>query len=180
VDSTGLAVVLLGTFLTLCCYVRAQDDVMQLAEVELGSLPSVCHARGTVVLVTTSKHTLALCDRGELRAMFRVALGAGGIGKATQGDRKTPLGRYSLARPRRSKDFHRFIPIGYPTPAQVRAGFRGNGIGLHGPSRSAARWSPLERVSDWTDGCVAVWTDSEIEEIVLWVSRNLPVDLVIE
>ncbi len=96
-----------------------------------------------------------------------VALGSGGIDKRKQGDAKLPLGEYGLGEPRPSRKFHTFIPVGYPTAAQVRQGYTGGDVGVHGPPRLAH--GPLTTAIDWTLGCVAVGTDDEIDRIARWV-----------
>ena len=156
------------------------DDPVSILDVDLREPSAICRDRGTVVLVIAKRHVMALCEKDEARAMFRVSLGTNGTGKTKQGDSKTPLGRYPLSRPRTSTSFSQFIQVGYPTPSQVAQGFTGSGVGIHGPSRMAVTWSPLERVSDWTEGCIAVWSDGEIHEVADWVAKKGRVDVVIE
>jgi murein L,D-transpeptidase YafK len=103
---------------------------------------------------------------------FEAAVGSGGTGKQAEGDKKTPLGRYSLGSPRASKEFGIFIPIGYPTAEQRRRGARGGSVGIHGPKRRFA-WAGRANVwLNWTRGCIAVATDAEIQEIAAWVKKQ--------
>lgn len=125
------------------------------------------------VVVEATERRLDLCAQGRSEGRFAVSFGVGGVGKRARGDGRTPLGRYPLGAPRASHGgFHRFIPIGYPTAAQRRQGFTGDAVGVHGPAR-AMRWlgSTVTHV-DWTNGCVAVATDAEIEAIEAWVRRR--------
>jgi len=136
------------------------------------SEPTACalHARAVVVDVAT--RTLSLCEDGEARRVFPVALGIGGVGKRRQGDHRTPLGSYPLGAPRRSQQYGIFIPVGYPTPRQVKMGFSGTAVGIHGPSRAFVNGGRSNTDVDWTWGCIAVGSDPEIRAIATWVGRG--------
>ena len=111
---------------------------------------------------------------------FAVALGRSGIGKKREGDHRTPVGRYTLGKPRTSARFHVFIPVGYPTVEQKTAGFSGGDVGIHGPTR-LFRWAGrLNTLFGWTDGCVAVGSDEEIDRIANWVNENHPLQIRLE
>lgn len=109
---------------------------------------------------------------GAPSASFAVSLGKGGTGKTREGDGKTPLGTYSLGRPRASKRFGTFVPIGYPTPDQRKRGLTGRDVGIHGPDRRFGWAGSVNSWVDWTDGCIAVSSDEEIFRIAEWVSSN--------
>ena len=134
-----------------------------------------CYEKATKLVVSSQNHRLYLCEPPYTAPIaYRVSLGTHGIGKRALGDHKTPLGVYSLGSPRSSHRFHLFIPIGYPTPEQIRKGFTGADIGLHGPPRWIAWWGEITRLIDWTDGCIAVGTDREIEKISSWIKARNP------
>jgi murein L,D-transpeptidase YafK len=124
---------------------------------------------GDEVVIHTRHRALLLCQDGEPRAHYAVALGSGGLGKQREGDRRTPLGRYPLGAPRRSWSYGVFVPVGYPTAEQARAGFTGGAIGIHGPRRQFAGAGLLNTAGDWTAGCIAVGSDREIAEIAAWI-----------
>ncbi len=135
-----------------------------------------CDAGETGVVVDTTAHRLYLCERGAVEASFAVALGANGVDKRRAGDNRTPLGIYPLGAPRASANFHRFVPVAYPTPAQARAGLTGSAIGIHGPPRGLEGTGRLQALvaTDWTAGCIAVATNDDIEAIVRWLdTRNV-------
>jgi len=115
-----------------------------------------------------------LCRAGESDRSFTVALGSGGVGKQKQGDARTPLGRYGLGPPRGSKNFHIFVPVGYPTAEQARMGFTGSAIGIHGPPRGYGTLAQLAMLvaQDWTIGCIAVATDEDIEAVAAWLRKH--------
>lgn len=135
--------------------------------------------RDTAIVVDTAAHRMTLCQAGSAVHQYRVAIGRGGIGKAREGDRKTPLGSYPLAAPRASAKFHQFIEVGYPTPAQRAQGLTGGDIGIHGPSRTYAWLGRLRNHVDWTSGCIAVATDDAIDEIAAWTARAKPARVII-
>jgi L,D-peptidoglycan transpeptidase YkuD (ErfK/YbiS/YcfS/YnhG family) len=136
--------------------------------------PPICRAGENAVVVDTGAHRLHLCWRGEIERTFVVALGIDGVDKRREGDNRTPLGTYPLGAPRVSQHFHTFVPVGYPTLAQARMGFTGSAIGIHGPPRGVGglvRLVELVRL-DWTEGCIALATDEEIDEIAGWLRRR--------
>jgi murein L,D-transpeptidase YafK len=141
-----------------------------------------CRASETAVVIDTRAHALHLCSDGKVERTFAVALGTRGVGKQREGDNRTPLGHYGLGAPRASQHFHVFVPVQYPTPAQVRMGFTGGAIGIHGPPRG---WSTLADLAalvaqDWTAGCIAVATDADIDAVAAWIRKHEVKDVRLE
>jgi len=132
-----------------------------------------CRTNETAIVVDARTHQLHLCAGGKVERTFAVALGTRGVGKQREGDNRTPLGHYGLGPPRASQNFHIFVPVQYPTPAQARLGFTGGAIGIHGPPRG---WSLAALGSlvaqDWTAGCIAVATDADIEAVADWIRKH--------
>lgn len=137
-----------------------------------GAAPDPCGRPGAFVAIDTHGRRLSLCADGTATETFRVALGAGGIGKRRTGDNRTPLGAYPLGSPRHSQLFGTFIPVGYPTAAQARAGLSGSAVGIHGPARAFVFAGSFNTATDWTAGCVAVGSDPEIGRIAAWVRAH--------
>lgn len=133
-----------------------------------------CSGQGTSIVIRTDDKRLHLCEQGKSRQAFDVAIGWAGTPKRKQGDNKTPLGNYPLGRPRGSKRYHRFIPVGYPTPAQRRLGYSGSAIGIHGPPRWSTWAGSLNTALGWTRGCIAVGSDAEIDAIAAWIRVKRP------
>jgi L,D-peptidoglycan transpeptidase YkuD (ErfK/YbiS/YcfS/YnhG family) len=133
---------------------------------------SACAGGATAVVVDTRAHALSLCAAGRAAETFRVALGSGGVGKRRAGDNRTPLGSYPLGAPRASRLFGTFIPVGYPTVAQARAGMTGGAVGIHGPARGFEHAGLLNTATDWTAGCIAVGSDAEIGRIAAWIRAH--------
>jgi murein L,D-transpeptidase YafK len=131
-----------------------------------------CDAARTAIVVDTATRVLSLCERGKAVATFRVAIGGGGVGKQKEGDGKTPLGTYRLGAPRASADYGTFIPVGFPTREQKKAGVTGGAIGIHGPPRALRALGRVAVALGWTQGCVAVGSDAEMMSIVRWMRRR--------
>lgn len=140
--------------------------------------PIVLFARSTTcplpsgINVDTSKRVLNICKHGAVIKAFKVALGNKGIGKKRAGDNKTPIGLYGLAHPRKSNQFKVFIPILYPTPKQLAAGYTGRDVGIHGPTQSSNLFNWLSNLPYATRGCVAVGKNNQIEYVAKWVKAN--------
>lgn len=133
-----------------------------------------CLHRENEIVINTQEHRLSLCREQKAEREFTVSLGSGGIGKHEEGDHRTPLGSYALGTPRPSEEFVLFIPVGYPTLEQRKAGYTGGDIGIHGPKKQWAWLGRLANWRDWTRGCIAVGRAEDIREIAAWVNRYHP------
>ncbi|WP_131781974.1 L,D-transpeptidase family protein [Legionella gresilensis] len=122
--------------------------------------------------VHTSEQVLNICKNGIIIKSFKVALGYKGVGKKKSGDNKTPIGLYRLAYPRKSTQFKIFIPILYPTPQQLAAGYTGRDVGIHGPTQSFMLFNWLNNLPGSTRGCIAVGKNNYIEYVANWVKAN--------
>ncbi len=139
-----------------------------------------CPGQRPIIHIDTRAHRLHLCEKGRPIASYRVAIGSAGTPKRKQGDKKTPIGRYGLGKLRPSARYRTFIPVEYPTAEQSAQGYTGSLIGIHGPKRVlawAGRWSTYV---DWTQGCIAVGSDDEIDAIASWLGKAKPVGVVID
>jgi hypothetical protein len=98
---------------------------------------------GSVLLVTLKNQTLYLCNGGRSEKNFDVSIGAGGAGKTTVGDRKTPVGIYDV-HVHQSPGYGEVLYVEYPNAEQIANGYRdasgrqrkysGSQILIHGPS----------------------------------------------
>lgn len=125
--------------------------------------------------VNIATHMLTICSDNHVVKEFPVALGRNGFGKKNRDDKKTPIGLYGLEHPRQSEKFGTFIPIQYPTPAQRLAGFTGSDVGIHGPIQKHNWFTWLNKTTtsvDWTFGCIAVETNSQINYIADWLKKH--------
>ena len=121
------------------------------------------------MVVDADDNRLHLCSNGRSEGDYGVSLGRNGVGKTREGDARTPVGVFSLGEPRGSREFHLFIPVGYPTTEQRKAGFTGGAVGIHGPKRGWRWLGRLANVYNWTGGCIAVNREQDIEAIAAWV-----------
>lgn len=132
-----------------------------------------CTGLGTLLIADTDTQILYLCKDGKSVRDFDFAKGWHGVQKRKEGDERTPLGVYSIKAPRRSENgFHKFIHINYPTSLQKKNGYTGSNVGIHGPSRWARCLGRLNTYFDWTNGCIAVASDRDINEISRFVEEN--------
>jgi murein L,D-transpeptidase YafK len=159
--------VLVVAISTGCAFDRATPDPAP---------PIACPYDAATIVVDTYAHRMALCETGVVVREFPVAIGGGGVDKHKQGDRKTPLGTYSLDAPRESSRFHKFLAIGYPTAAQRAEGRTGGDVGIHGPANRLGWrkwfWRDGGPMTDWTDGCIAVGSAEAIEQIATWATSK--------
>jgi hypothetical protein len=131
-----------------------------------------CPAKGTVVIVDAKQRFLCLCAEGAVEGTYRVAIGRGGLGKVAEGDDKTPIGSYRLSDARPSVRFGLFLPVGYPTTDQAKQGYTGSDVGIHGPHRAFVLLRHATVLFNWTAGCIAVGSRSDIETIARWVAKT--------
>ena len=131
-----------------------------------------CLGRGTSLVALSNYHLLYICENEVAVDNYDIAIGSEGMGKTVEGDRKTPVGVYSLGTPRSSDEFGFFVPIGYPTKEQKARGFTGDAVGIHGPNRTFRCVGFLNVVFDWTAGCMAVADDGYIARIAKWVKAH--------
>ena len=124
------------------------------------------------IVVHGSKRQLLVCEKNKPIYEFKVALGTNGLGKQKTGDRKTPLGLYTLGQPRKSGKFGMFIPIKYPTLAQRVSGYTGTHVGIHGPHWQFKSKTELNTSRDWTQGCIALGNEQIIKTISQWVATH--------
>lgn len=155
------------TFVTLLLCIPAQS-------VYARSKLNPCVNRDYSIVVSTKAEMLYLCGSNRPVGAFVISIGKNGPGKFKQGDKKTPIGRYTVGEPRPSSKFHMFIPIGYPTDGQKKLGFTGGDLGIHGPWKPFRRLGDLNTIINWTTGCIAVGSNREIEAISKWVRMMRP------
>lgn len=134
------------------------------------------------VLVVKSERTLTLLAHGKTVRTYKVALGGVPVGaKEMQGDHKTPEGHYVLDRRNPKSKFYRSIHVSYPNEqdrhkAQVRGVPPGGDIMIHGLPNGMGALGAAHRLTDWTDGCIAV-TDAEMDEIWKIVPDGTPIEI---
>ena len=134
------------------------------------------------IVIEKSKRMLTLMSGTKRVQTYRVALGGQPVGaKDRQGDHKTPEGIYSVDAKNPNSQFHKALHISYPSQAD-RANARNLGVSpggdveIHG---LRAKWGWIgakHRLTDWTDGCIAL-TNEEIDEIYPLIKVGTPVEI---
>jgi len=125
---------------------------------------------------------MTLEGKGEVLKTYKVALGGRPVGaKGRQGDHKTPEGDYVVDAKNAHSQFYLALHLSYPN-ATDRARARklgvspGGDVEIHGLGKAYGWIGARHRLTDWTDGCVAV-TNEEIEEIFRMVAVGTHVEL---
>ena len=134
------------------------------------------------VRVLKTQHKLQLLTGDRVVKSYNVALGRGGLApKSRQGDGRTPEGLYTIDWRNSASRFHRALHISYPQSSDKQRARQlganpGGDIMIHGLGPEFSWAGADHRLSDWTEGCMAV-TDAEIEEIWEMVPDGTPVEI---
>ncbi len=145
-------------------------------------ITSAAFNKADKVVVIKGKRVLLLMRQGEIFKTYKVALGKEPNGHKTKaGDKKTPEGTYVLDSRNPDSKFHLAIHISYPKESDILNAYRqgvspGGDIMIHGLPQDFGRMGKLHRLSDWTNGCIAV-TNNEIEEIWRLVPDGTPIEI---
>ncbi len=144
------------------------------------SLPPT--VRAEKILVLKGKRQLVLLQNGKVLKTYRIALGRNPEGhKVRQGDGRTPEGRYTICGRNPGSQFHRSLRISYPSKEDRARARRlgvsaGGDIMIHGLPNGMGWLGKSSKLTDWTDGCIAV-TNEEIEEIWRAVPDGTPIEI---
>ena len=123
----------------------------------------------------SKKRQLFICHENSYIDYFYVSHASNGMGKEKRGDRKTPLGFYSLSRPRLSSSVWRtFVHIGYPTHDQKNKNYSGGSVGIHGPFK----YFPFaNNLVNYGAGCIVTSNNKDIDLIANHIT-NLSIDYI--
>jgi len=150
--------------------------------VALLSAFAAAHEKVDRVLVLKKEHKLLLLNGDTVIKAYIVALGGGGLSPKRQlGDHRTPEGLYRVDWRNQASSYHRALHISYPNETDRERARKlgvnpGGDIMIHGITNGLGWMGPSHRISDWTDGCIAV-TNTEIEEIWSLVPDGTPVEI---
>jgi murein L,D-transpeptidase YafK len=132
--------------------------------------------------VLKSKRQLELHANGKLLRTYVVSLGRHPVGpKQREGDKRTPEGLYVIESHRPNSSFHKALKVSYPSAAdrmeaEKRGEPPGSDIMVHGIRNYLGFIGRLQRLVDWTSGCMAV-TNPEVEEIYRVVPDGTPIEI---
>jgi murein L,D-transpeptidase YafK len=146
---------------------------------------SLSGSSGTADLVFIEKkgRRLTLFRGGKPLRSYRVALGFEPVGKkTTEGDGRTPEGRYVIDRHKPNSRFHRALHISYPNAedkrqAAARGVSPGGDIMIHGLMNGMGWLGKAHLLRDWTLGCIAL-TNEEVDEIWRMAPDGTTVEIV--
>jgi len=132
----------------------------------------------TRIVIRKSERQLTLMSSWRPIKTYEVDLGFNPVGhKISQGDGRTPEGRYRIDRHNPQSKYYLSLGISYPNAKDIEAAKAlgqdpGGDIYIHG---GAIKYRYIAR-KDWTYGCISV-TNREIEEIYAMVSKGTIVDI---
>jgi murein L,D-transpeptidase YafK len=130
----------------------------------------------TRVEVHKSSRTLYLFHGEEVLESYPFELGFAPDGhKTTEGDGRTPEGRYFIDRRNPNSSYYLSIGISYPdardiAQARARGVSPGGDIFIHGTPR------PFRAQDDWTAGCIAV-SNRDMRQIYAMVADGTVIDI---
>jgi murein L,D-transpeptidase YafK len=134
------------------------------------------------IVIEKGARRLTLFHIGRPIRTYLVALGRNPVGdKRAAGDRRTPEGLFYIEGRNPYSQYHLSLKISYPSAAQrERAAAMGvnpgGNIMIHGLPNGRGDVGAYHRITDWTNGCVAL-TDEEIEELWSAVPIGTPVHI---
>ena len=132
------------------------------------------------ILVIKSKREMILLKKGKVLKTYKIALGKHPVGKKVcSGDKRTPEGTYVLDYRKPDSKYHLALHLSYPNSNDIQNAQKmglspGGDIMIHGLPDGYEDVDEFHRITDWTDGCIAV-TNREIEEIWILVPVGIPV-----
>ncbi|MGS0679860.1 L,D-transpeptidase family protein [Shewanella sp. 125m-7] len=140
------------------------------------------NTKADLVVVTKSEASMSLLRHGKLIKKYRIAMGDNPVGhKLTEGDQRTPEGRYLLDYKKSDSAYYRAIHISYPNDEdRLRADALGISPGgqimIHGENPNS-NLSPEEAQQyNWTDGCIAI-TNAEMDELWRAIDEGTPIEI---
>jgi murein L,D-transpeptidase YafK len=164
-------------FIGACSFV-----IMAVAFCFSPALSSAALPKADKVLVMKGKRVLNLLRKGKVLKSYRIALGEKPVGKKIcTGDKRTPEGKYVLDCRKADSKYYLALHISYPNEGDTKKAEQlgmlpGGDIMIHGLPEGYDDVDQLHRITDWTDGCIAV-TNKEMEEIWMLVPDGTPIEI---
>ncbi len=162
----------------------ASRDMKSLAAVFLAFLANDAVASIVdAVRVDKSERKMYLHSGDHIVRSYEISLGDSPRGhKTTEGDERTPEGTYFLNWRNPNSRFHLSIQISYPNEADIKQAHErgvspGGAIFIHGLPNGTSPRKRLPPRTDWTDGCIAVKSNREMEEIWKLVPLGTPITI---
>ena len=134
------------------------------------------------LVVLKSQRQLLVFSRRQLIKTYKIALGGNPTGdKKIEGDRRTPEGLYVINDKNANSSFHKNLGVSYPNPQDIQEANAigqppGGDIKVHGLKNGLGLMGKLHRLTDWTNGCMAL-TNPEIDEIFAHTPIGTPINI---
>ena len=149
-----------------------------LANINFNRLPKNTEIDGLVVY--KSERKLVAFSKGNVVKNYRIALGKSPIGaKQFQGDNKTPEGVYFINGRNGYSIAYKNLGISYPNSNDI-SNSKGKPIGgdikIHGLMNHLWFIGNFHRLSDWTNGCIAI-NNFEMEELFTSVRIGAKIEI---
>lgn len=164
-----------------------------LSDVALGPAPRYDDEPAYALEIQKAKRLLLVKHGDRIERRYQIATGKGGLGdKRIRGDNKTPLGTYRITDFNEGSSFALFMRLNYPNLKDgffglknkliTRSDFEriadavhqdqrppqntplGGAIGIHGLGEETAERLKVQRILDWTQGCIAL-SNRDIHEL---------------
>jgi len=151
--------------------------------------------KNILIKIFKEKRILEIYEDNKLVGSFKIALGSEPIGdKYSEGDMKTPEGKYYICTRNDKSKYRLFLGLNYPNLEDAQRGLQNrlieelvfNEIKKETRNEKRPNWStPLGgavgihgggTISDWTSGCIAL-SDEDIEIIWEYTEMNTPVEI---
>jgi len=125
---------------------------------------------------------MALMRDGQILRQYRIAMGDSPVGhKVTEGDQRTPEGRYLLDYKKSDSAYYRAIHISYPNEedslrAKALGLSPGGQIMIHGQNPNSSLSPEEAQRYNWTDGCIAI-TNAQMDELWRAIDEGTPIEI---
>lgn len=132
------------------------------------------------IVVYKSQREMHVYGKGKKRKTYIISLGSQPSGKKrSEGDYKTPEGRYTINDRNPNSIYHKNLGISYPNndDRKYARGHNlqtGGDVKIHGLPNQPKYPPEAYLHSDWTWGCIAV-SNAEIDELYRHVSVGTPI-----
>ena len=139
-------------------------------------------AKVDLVVVNKSESRLSVLRDGKVIKSYLIAMGDVPSGhKLTEGDQRTPQGRYVLDYKKSDSAFYKSIHISYPNEEdKLRADALGVSAGgmimIHGENPRSPLPPEEAQKYNWTNGCIAV-TNKEMDELWQMIDAGTPIEI---
>jgi murein L,D-transpeptidase YafK len=134
------------------------------------------------IIVEKGRRKMTVYSKGLSVRTYSISLGSEPTGaKEFEGDMKTPEGEYIIDSKNFNSRFFRNLGISYPNSTDLKNAKNigrnpGGDIKIHGMQSKYAFIGKFQRLSDWTNGCIAL-TNVEIEDLFNHVPVGTPITI---